>query len=103
LASCHESSDAKPSTHRLADKSGGCDFFKVFKPALIRPASTSSGREMKASKNPSAGEKTVQTVQVVENGTNPDVLAQEIVEDLEAALEQFREIAADLTSTGDEP
>ena len=27
---------------------------------------------------------------------NPDVLAQEIVEDLEAALEQFREIAADL-------
>jgi hypothetical protein len=109
LASCHESSDAKPSTHRLADKSGGCDFFKVFKPALIRPASTSSGREMKASKKPSAGEKTVQTVQVVEsfegseNGTNPDVLAQEIVEDLEAALEQFREIAADLTSTGDEP
>jgi hypothetical protein len=70
---------------------------------------------MKASKNPSAGEKTVQTVQYVqtvqvvescegsENGTNPDVLAQEIVEDLEAALEQFREIAADLTSTGDEP
>ena len=26
----------------------------------------------------------------------PDLLAQEIVEDLEAALEQFREIAADL-------
>jgi hypothetical protein len=26
----------------------------------------------------------------------PNVLAQEIVEDLEAALEQFREIAADL-------
>jgi hypothetical protein len=26
----------------------------------------------------------------------PDVLAQEIVEDLEAALEQLREIAADL-------
>jgi hypothetical protein len=27
--------------------------------------------------------------------TDPDVLAQEIVEDLEAALEQFREIAAE--------
>ena len=27
---------------------------------------------------------------------DPDVLAQEIVEDLEAALEQFREIAMDL-------
>jgi type I restriction enzyme M protein len=27
---------------------------------------------------------------------DPDVLAQEIVEDLEAALEQFREIATDL-------
>jgi type I restriction enzyme M protein len=31
-----------------------------------------------------------------ENLPDPDVLAQEIVEDLEAALEQFREIAADL-------
>ena len=31
-----------------------------------------------------------------ENLPAPDVLAQEIVEDLEAALEQFREIAADL-------
>ena len=29
------------------------------------------------------------------NLLDPDVLAQEIVEDLEAALEQFREIAAD--------
>jgi hypothetical protein len=44
----------------------------------------------------------VQTVHVVEsfegseNGTNRDVLAQEIVEDLDAALEQFREIAVDL-------
>lgn len=28
--------------------------------------------------------------------SNPDVLAQEIVEDLEVALEQFQEIAADL-------
>jgi type I restriction enzyme M protein len=27
---------------------------------------------------------------------DPDVLAQELVEDLEAALEQFREIAGDL-------
>jgi len=31
-----------------------------------------------------------------DNLPDPDVLAQEIVEDLEAALEQFREIAADL-------
>jgi type I restriction enzyme M protein len=31
-----------------------------------------------------------------DNLPNPDVLAQEIVEDFEAALEQFREIAADL-------
>ena len=29
---------------------------------------------------------------------DPDVLAQEIVEDLEAALEQFREISADLSN-----
>ena len=32
------------------------------------------------------------------NLPDPDVLAQEIVEDLEAALEQFREIAAGLGS-----
>ena len=31
-----------------------------------------------------------------ENLPDPDVIAQEIVEDLEAALEQFREIATDL-------
>ena len=31
-----------------------------------------------------------------DNLPDPDVLAQEIVDDLEAALEQFREIAADL-------
>jgi type I restriction enzyme M protein len=31
-----------------------------------------------------------------DNLPNPDVLAQEIVDDLEAALEQFREIAGDL-------
>jgi hypothetical protein len=30
----------------------------------------------------------------------PDILAAEIVADLEAALEQFREIATDLTSAG---
>jgi type I restriction enzyme M protein len=30
-----------------------------------------------------------------DNLPDPDVLAQEIVEDLEAALEQFREIAAE--------
>ena len=35
-----------------------------------------------------------------DNLPDPDVLAQEIVEDLEAALEQFREIAADLGQTG---
>ena len=29
---------------------------------------------------------------------DPDVLAQETVEDLEAALEQFREIATDLSA-----
>ncbi len=32
-----------------------------------------------------------------ENLPDPDVLAQEIVDDLEAALEQFREIAGDLS------
>jgi len=32
----------------------------------------------------------------VRQSPDPDVLAQEIVEDLEAALEQFREIASDL-------
>ena len=31
-----------------------------------------------------------------DNLSDPDLLDQEIVEDLEAALEQFREIAADL-------
>jgi type I restriction enzyme M protein len=31
-----------------------------------------------------------------DNPPDPDVLSQEIVEDLEAALEQFREIAVDL-------
>jgi type I restriction enzyme M protein len=31
----------------------------------------------------------------------PDVVAQEIVDDLEAALEQFRLIAGDLASTAD--
>ena len=34
-----------------------------------------------------------------DNLPDSDVLAQEIVEDLEAALEQFREIAADLDMT----
>jgi hypothetical protein len=51
-------------------------------------ASTSSGSETKASKSPI-------------NLPDADVLAQEIVEDLEAALEQFREIALDLAA--DEP
>jgi hypothetical protein len=51
-------------------------------------ASTSSGSETKASKSPI-------------NLPDADVLAQEIVEDLQAALEQFREIALDLAA--DEP
>jgi hypothetical protein len=68
---------------------------------------------MKALKSPTAAKKpTVQTVQYVqtvqvvesfevsENLRDPDVLAQEIVEDLEAALEQFREIAVDLGQPG---
>jgi type I restriction enzyme M protein len=37
-----------------------------------------------------------------DNLPDPDVLAQEIVEDLEAALEQFREIAADLKMEANE-
>lgn len=36
-----------------------------------------------------------------DNLPDPDVLAAEIVEDLEAALEQFREIAGDLGGNGD--
>jgi hypothetical protein len=34
---------------------------------------------------------------------DPDVLAQEIVEDFEVTLEQFREIAADLVAKDTEP
>jgi type I restriction enzyme M protein len=37
-----------------------------------------------------------ETLEQSDNLPDPDVLAQEIVEDLEAALEQFREIANDL-------
>jgi uncharacterized protein (UPF0332 family) len=37
-----------------------------------------------------------------DNLPGPDVLAQEIVEDLEAALEQFREIASDLSGQVDQ-
>ena len=36
-----------------------------------------------------------------DNLPDPDVLAQEIVDDLEAALEQFREIAGDLGNNGE--
>jgi type I restriction enzyme M protein len=39
-----------------------------------------------------------ETLEESDNLPDPDVLAQEIVEDLEAALEQFREIASDLGS-----
>jgi len=35
-----------------------------------------------------------------DNLPDPDLLAQEIVDDLEAALEQFREIAMDLGGEG---
>jgi hypothetical protein len=38
-----------------------------------------------------------ETLEESDNLPDPDVLAQEIVEDLEAALEQFREIASDLS------
>jgi type I restriction enzyme M protein len=37
-----------------------------------------------------------ESLEVSDNFPDPDVLAQEIVDDLEAALEQFREIATDL-------
>ena len=42
--------------------------------------------------------------EVLEHPTSPDpdVLAQEIIEDLEAAVEQFREIAADLEMDAEE-
>jgi hypothetical protein len=68
---------------------------------VTRPALTSSGSEPQAAKNPAAAKKPtvqvvqyVQTVQVVEsfegseNGIDPDVLAQGIVEDLEAAFDR---------------
>jgi len=38
-----------------------------------------------------------ESLEASDNLPDPDVIAQEIVEDLEAALEQFREIAGDLT------
>jgi len=57
---------------------------------VIKPASTSSGSETKAWKSPITF-------------PDPDILAQEIVEDLEAALEQFHEIAADLGSKENQP
>jgi type I restriction enzyme M protein len=40
-----------------------------------------------------------ESLEASDNLPDPDVIAQEIVEDLEAALEQFREIVGDLTST----
>jgi type I restriction enzyme M protein len=42
-----------------------------------------------------------ESLEASDNLPDPDVIAQEIVEDLEAALEQFREIANDLGSRGD--
>jgi hypothetical protein len=38
-----------------------------------------------------------------DNLPSPEVIAQEIVDDLEAALEQFRLIAADLNRSGTDP
>jgi type I restriction enzyme M protein len=37
-----------------------------------------------------------ESLEASDNLPDPDIIAQEIVEDLEAALEQFREIATDL-------
>jgi len=82
LASCHESSDAKPSTHRLAEKSGGCDFFKVF---TIRDKASLDIFWLRD-----------ESLEESDNLPDPEILAHEIDEDLESALEQFREIAADL-------
>ena len=43
-----------------------------------------------------------ESLEASDNLPDPDVIAQEIVEDLEAALEQFREIVGDLgASKGD--
>jgi hypothetical protein len=50
---------------------------------VTKPASISSGSETK-------------TGRIRQSSRDPDVLTQEIVEDLEAALKQFREIANDL-------
>jgi type I restriction enzyme M protein len=41
-----------------------------------------------------------ESLEASDNLPDPDVIAQEIVEDLEAALEQFREIASDLGARG---
>ena len=41
-----------------------------------------------------------ESLEASDNLPDPDVIAQEIVEDLEAALEQFREIVGDLGSRG---
>jgi len=41
-----------------------------------------------------------ETLEESDNLPDPDLLAQEIVEDLEAALEQFCEIATDLGAEG---
>jgi len=43
-----------------------------------------------------------ETLEDSDNLPDPDILAQEIVDDLEAALEQFREIATDLVMKDDE-
>ena len=41
-----------------------------------------------------------ESLEASDNLPDPDVIALEIVEDLEAALEQFREIVGDLGSRG---
>ena len=74
------------------------------------PASTSSGAETKASKNPTGEDraakkppfkpfKSLKALRAPENDTNPEILAQEVAEDLEAALEQFREAPGILLPT----
>ena len=44
-----------------------------------------------------------ESLEVSDNLPDPDVIAQEIVEDLEAALKQFRKIVGDLGDSKVEP
>ena len=58
-------------------------------------------RQLRRTNQPRQGELDIfrlrdESLEESNNLPDPDILAQEIVEDLEAALEQFREIAVDL-------